>query len=193
MKKVTLGPLPLLYPMPAALIGANVREKPNFMTAAYCGIVAAAPPTIAVGIRGERYTLKGIHQNDAFSVNVPSASLAAQTDYCGIVSGATVDKAADCGFTVFYGKLKGVPLIEQCPINLECKLIRSIDLGSHTLLIGQIEEVHVTEECMSAEGPDPVKVDPLMYAAGAGKSYFRLGEKVGSAFNIGRQIKETQK
>ncbi len=112
MKKIALGPQTLIYPMPAFLIGANVGEKPNFMTAAWSGIAASTPPMITVALQHHRHTLKGIRENGAFSVNVPSANQAKETDYCGIVSGNTkADKVKDCNFTVFYGKLKNVPLI----------------------------------------------------------------------------------
>jgi flavin reductase (DIM6/NTAB) family NADH-FMN oxidoreductase RutF len=60
MKKVTLGPQTLLYPMPAVLVGAKVGGKANFMTAAWCGIAASEPPAIAVGLRKGRHTLKGV-------------------------------------------------------------------------------------------------------------------------------------
>ena len=155
MKKIALGPQTLIYPMPAFLIGANVGEKPNSMTAAWSGIAASTPPMITVALQHHRHTLKGIKENGAFSVNVPSAEQVKETDYCGIVSGSTkADKVKDCNFTVFYGKLKNVPLIEQCPVNLECKAVHILTLGSHSLVIGQIEEVHLSEDCMTDGEPD---------------------------------------
>lgn len=191
MKKITLGPQTLVCPMPAFLIGADVGEKPNFMTAAWCGIAASTPPMITVALQHHRYTLKGIRENGTFSVNVPSANLAKETDYCGMVSGTTkVDKAKECGFNVFYGKLKSAPLLEQCPVNLECKVVHTLALGSHTLFVGQIEEVHISESCMSEGGPDLAKVDPLIFITGVKKAYFRIGEKVASAFEVGKQIRK---
>ncbi len=179
--------------MPAFLIGADVGEKPNFMTAAWSGIAASTPPMITVALQHHRYTLKGIRENGAFSVNVPSAELVKETDYCGIVSGTTkTDKVKDCCFSVFYGKLKHAPLIEQCPVNLECKVVHILSLGSHALVIGQIEEVHVSEDCMSEGEPDPGKIDPIMYITGANKAYFRLGDKIGPAFKIGMEIKKSK-
>ena len=71
MKKTKLGPQTLLFPMPATLVGATVRGKPNFMTAAWCAIAAAKPPSIAVGINKTRYTLEGIREHGTFSINVP--------------------------------------------------------------------------------------------------------------------------
>ena len=193
MQKITLGPQTLVYPMPAFLIGANVVGKPNFMTAAWSGIAASTPPMITVALQHHRHTLKGIKENGAFSVNVPSADQVKETDYCGIVSGNTkADKVKDCNFTVFYGKLKNVPLIEQCPLNLECKAVHTLNLGSHTLVIGQIEEVYLSEDCITNGEPDPAKIDPIMYVTGANKAYYRIGKQVGPAFKIGLDIKKSK-
>ena len=193
MKKITLGPQTLVYPMPAFLIGADVGERPNFMTAAWSGIAASTPPMITLALQHHRHTLKGIRENGVFSVNVPSVELVRETDYCGLVSGTTkADKVKDCNFTIFYGKLKKAPLIEQCPVNLECKVVHILTLGSHTLLIAQIEEVHVSEDCMTDGQPDRAKIDPLMYVTGADEAYFRIGERIGPAFRIGLEIRKTK-
>jgi flavin reductase (DIM6/NTAB) family NADH-FMN oxidoreductase RutF len=175
--------------MPAFLVGANVGGKPNFMTVAWGGIAAGTPPMIAVGLRPHRYTLKGVKENGTFSVNVPSAGQVRETDYCGIVSGAAkADKVKECNFAIFYGKLKTAPLIEQCPVNLECTVVHSLSLGSHILIIGRIEEVHISGNCMTEGQPDPAKIDPLVYVTGANKAYFRIGEKIAPAFEIGKEI-----
>lgn len=190
MKKAQLGPRTLLYPMPAFLIGADVGGKPNFMTAAWAGIACSNPPMLTVALQHHRFTLRGIKDNGAFSVNVPSADIVKETDYCGIETGSREDKVAACGFNVFYGRVKTAPMIEQCPVNLECRLMHSLHLGSHTLLVGQIEEVHVSEECLTNGEPDVLKVNPLIYCTGADKQYFAFGQSLASAFSIGREIKK---
>lgn len=193
MKKIALGPQTLIYPMPAFLIGASVDGKPNFMTAAWSGIAASTPPMITVALQHHRYTLKGIKENGAFSVNVPSAKLAKETDYCGLVSGTTkTDKVKECNFKIFYGKAKNAPLIEQCPLNLECKVVHLLTLGSHCLVIGQIEEVYASDDCLTNGEPDPVKIDPITFVTGANKAYFRIGEKIGPAFEMGLDIKKSK-
>ena len=138
MEKSKLGPQTLLYPMPAVLVGAMVGEKPNFMTAAWCGIAASKPPAISVALQKIRHTLKGIKEHDTFSINVPSTTIAEQVDYCGIYSGKKRDKSEL--FNVFFGVLETAPLIQECPVNLECQVIHTLDLKSHELLIGEILE-----------------------------------------------------
>ena len=184
MKKVKLGPQTLFYPMPAVLVGALVDEKPNFMTAAWCGIAASTPPAISVGVRPERYTFKGISAQRTFSINIPSASIVEKVDYCGIYSGHKVDKAQI--FSVTYGKLKTAPLIQECPVNLECRVIHSLDLGSHLLLIGEIIETHIDADCLIDGKADPARIDPLIYTT-AVSQYRRLGEIVGQAWKVGKK------
>ena len=104
MGKVQMGPQTWIYPMPVLLIGTVVGGRPNFMAAAWCGIANGTPPMVSVAIRHGRYSGEGVKRSRAFSVNVPSEDLVKETDYCGIVSGAEADKAAVCGFGVFYSK-----------------------------------------------------------------------------------------
>ena len=184
MKKVKLGPQTLLYPMPAVLVGTVVNEKPTFMTAAWCGIAASTPPAISVAVRPARYTLEGISANSTFSINVPSADLVEEVDYCGIYSGHKVDKSQV--FKVDYGKLDTAPLIQECPVNLECRVIHSLNLGSHILFIGEITETYVNEDCWDGENADPAKIDPLIYTTGS-LDYQRLGEVVGRAYKTGKK------
>ncbi len=188
MAKVTMDNKTLVYPMPAFLIGANVDDKPNFMTAAWAGIGGSTPPIITVAIRHSRYTLKGIKQNMNFSVNVPSVDLVKETDYCGIMSGAKVDKVEACKFKVFYGKLDTAPLIEQCPVNLECKALHILDVGSHALIVGRIEETYVSEDCLTNGEPDVDKIKPLIYVTAPARRYQAFGEVMGKAFSIGKEL-----
>ena len=184
MEKIKLGPQTLLYPMPAVLVGANVNEKPNFMTVAWCGIASRKPPAVAVAVRKNRYTLEGIKKNETFSINVPSSDMAKETDYCGIYSGKNNDKSQI--FKIFYGALKTAPLIQECPVNLECKVIHYLDLGSHTLVVGEIIETYITDNCTSDGKADPEKIDPLIYIPGTHK-YYSLGKAIAPAFKVGKK------
>ncbi|MBM3154604.1 MAG: flavin reductase family protein [Chloroflexi bacterium] len=192
MSKVLLGAATLVYPMPAFLVGANVDGKPNFMTVAWGGIANGEPPMVSVAIRHTRHTLKGITENKAFSVNVPSADLVKETDYCGITPGSKVDKVKVCGFKVFYGKLKSVPLIEQCPVNLECSVAHTLDLGSHVLIVGKIEETYVSEGCLTDGKPDVNKIKPFGYTMTPDNQYRPLGETIARAFNVGKELRSRE-
>jgi flavin reductase (DIM6/NTAB) family NADH-FMN oxidoreductase RutF len=186
MTKKKLGPQPMLWPHPTVLVGANVDGKPDFAAAAWAGVAAGSPPSITIGLQPHRYSLKGIFQNRTFSVNIPSRDLVKETDYCGLVSGATTDKVKDCKFKVFYGILETAPLIEQCPINLECEVSHLLNLGSHILVVGKVVETYFSEDCLTKGQPDIDKVKP--FAFGPGK-YYAIGEPFADAFKIGKQIK----
>ncbi|MFC1990694.1 flavin reductase family protein [Chloroflexota bacterium] len=192
MSKVLMGPTTLIYPMPVLLIGANVNGKPNFMTAAWGGIADGEPPMISVAINNTRYTLIGVRHNLTFSVNVPSEDLVKEADYCGTTSGAEVDKSKVCQFKVFYGKLNNAPLIEQCPVNLECRAVHILNLGSHSLVIGKIEETHVSETCLTDGKPDIDKIKPLAYVGAPHRHYQSLGTLVAKAYSVGQELKKKE-
>jgi len=187
MKKTKLGPHPMLWPHPAVLVGADVDGKPDFVTVAWAGIAASTPPAISIALQHHRYSLKGIRRNLTFSVNIPSRELVRETDYCGIISGAKTDKVEDCKFKVFYGKTAGAPLIEQCPINLECEVQHILNMGSHALVIGKVVETHASEDCLTKGEPDMNKVRPFAYAP---DKYYAIGEAFAKAFSVGKEIKE---
>ena len=179
------GPLPILGCYPTIIIGVMVDGKTDFTTVAWTGVAASVPPSITIALQHHRHSLKGVRQNMTFSVNIPSASLVKETDYCGLASGARVDKAADCRFTVFCGKLKTAPFIEECPINHACEVVQILNLGSHELIVGRIVESHVSEECMVDGRLDVSKVQPILFA---GFGYCTPGDLVGTAFRCGIDI-----
>jgi flavin reductase (DIM6/NTAB) family NADH-FMN oxidoreductase RutF len=187
MKKVLLNPQPLICAPPVVLVGTMVNGKPNFMAVAWCGVANSNPPMISVAIRPARYTLKGI-QTKEFSVNIPSADIVKEVDYCGIVSGAEVDKVAVCKFKIFYGNLKNAPLIEQCPVNLACKVEHILELGTHHLIIGRVEETHISENCLTDGKPDLRKINPFLWGMGSPSEYFALGDSLGKGFSVGKEL-----
>jgi flavin reductase (DIM6/NTAB) family NADH-FMN oxidoreductase RutF len=189
MSKFKLSPQALIYPNPAVIVGSNVDGRANFMTAAWCGVACSDPPAVAVAIRPSRYTYKGIKQNSTFAINIASVDLVHETDYCGIRPGSEVDKARICGFRVFYGKTASAPLIEQCPVNLECSVIHLIELGSHVLVVGRVEDTYVSEDCLTDGKPDADKIRPFAFIAG---QYRAMGETVGKAFGAGLEIKSRE-
>ncbi len=188
MSKTQIGATTLIYPMPTTLVGADVDGKPNFLAIAWCGVACSQPPMVSVALQPRRYTLKGIKQNMAFSVNIPSVELVKEADYCGIRSGAKVDKVAACNFDIFYGKVEGAPMIEQCPVNLECRVVQMLELGSHWLIVGKIEETHVSDDCLTDGRPDVDKVRPFIFIPGPPSRYQAFGEVIAGAFSVGMEI-----
>ena len=160
------------------------------MTVAWAGIACGDPPMISVALRHTRYTLKGVRQNMTFSVNIPSTDMVKETDYCGIVSGEKADKVKDCNFSIFYGALENAPLIEQCPVNLECEVVHILNLGSHSLVVGKIIQTHVSEDCLTDGKPDVNKIKPIIYNPRPATGYYAVGKSVGASFSVGKEMKK---
>jgi len=182
--KVELGAKNCLYPLPITLIGANVNSKPNYITIAYVGIVGRN--SISVSMNRAHYTNPGIKENKTFSVNIPSVEMVKETDYCGLVSGKDVDKATL--FETFYGKLETAPMVKECPINMECRLIQTVDFALGEVFIGEIVETYVSEQCLAEGLVDFTKVHPILFVM-QGRGYWKLGDRFASAWKIGEGLK----
>jgi len=175
-----------LYPMPIVLVGAVHEGRANFMPAAFAGILNMNPPVIALGLNKVHFTAKGILENSAFSVNIPSTSMMKVTDYCGLVSGHKVDKSGL--FKVFYGEMKTAPMIEECPLTLECKLLQTVDFAIDRAFVGEIMHSYCDDKYMDGQTPDISKIDPLIFSLGD-SSYWKLGEKIGKGWSSGKGYK----
>ena len=183
MKK-ELGVKNCLYPMPVTLIGANVDGKPTYITIAHVGIMDFAHVCVSMGKM--HYTNRGIKSNKTFSVNIPSTDMVKETDYCGLVSGRKFDKGSV--FESFYGKLETAPMIQRCPVNMECRLAMTVDMPNHDVFVGEIIEAYCEEELVTdGETVDFAGADPILFAM-YDKSYFKLGERFADAWSVGKDL-----
>jgi flavin reductase (DIM6/NTAB) family NADH-FMN oxidoreductase RutF len=193
MKK-SLGAKTILYPTPVMLVGTYDAEgKPNIMTAAWGGICCSSPPCVAVSLRKATYTYGNLVQQGGFTISIPSENHAVQADYCGMVSGKKADKFAEAGLTPARSALVNAPYIDEFPLVLECKLVHQIELGLHTLFVGEILDVKADEDVLDdKEVPDLEKLKPFLYAPEA-KAYFGTGKRLGDAFSIGQAVRKKGK
>ncbi len=141
-----------------------------------------------IGLSSEKshYTNKGIKENKTFSLNIPASNMASVTDFCGIYSGAKVDKSKI--FDVFYGELQTAPMISKMPINVECKLTKIFELFHAEFFIGEIVSVYIENKYLVNDKPDMKSLDPLLYEDGL-CNYWNLGEFLAKGFEIGKQFK----
>lgn len=190
MGKKELAPRCLIPVRPILIVGANIGGKANFFEVGGGGLVSADPPMVALPIRHQRYTLKGILENRTFSVNIPSVEMVKEADYCGIVSGANADKVRDCNFNIFYGKLATAPMVEQCWINMECSVVHVLGSNSHSIVIGRVDGTHVSQELLVDGRPDFSKFAPLLWFAEKAE-YVTAGKMVGKVRSIGNELKTT--
>ena len=182
--KEKLGAINALYPTPTTLVGATVNGKPNFIAIAHIGIMTYNH--ISLGMGKIHFTNAGIKENKTFSVCLPSENLVVETDYCGIMTGKNTDKAAL--FDIFYGELKTAPMIQQCPVCMECRLYQTIDFPTTEIFIGEIVQTHADESVLSGKDVDISKLKPLLFDM-ASKKYWSLGREVANCWNIGKQFK----
>ncbi|MHA1912783.1 MAG: flavin reductase family protein [Promethearchaeota archaeon] len=182
-----------LYPMPVSLIGTNVNGKPNFMALAWVNIVEYKPPVFAIATYETHHTNAGIKENGTFSVNIPSEEMVEVADYVGLVSGKEVDKSDV--FEVFYGDLETAPMITQAPINVECKVVKTIGTKEftgaekgHEIFFGEVINTYVDDKYLTNEIPDITKVKPFVFSID--NNYWKIGDHLGRAFSIGKDYKK---
>ena len=181
MKK-SLGAKTLAVPTPVWLIGTyDEDDKPNIMTAAWGGICCSRPPCVQVSLRAATYTHGNIKKREVFTISIPSDAQWREADYVGVVSGRDTDKIADLGWSVVESGLVDAPYIEQCGLVIECKLKETVELGLHTLYVGEIMDVKADEAVLTGGKPDLSKIRPIIFSPGE-SGYFSVGEKLSDAF-----------
>ncbi|MFC1683075.1 flavin reductase family protein [Candidatus Zixiibacteriota bacterium] len=175
MKKALVSNL--LSPLPIVLIGSLVDDRPNFLVIGY-----SAPfdfgKHLFFSIYKKRYTLKGILEHKTFSVNIPSVELVDRVEVCGSQSGRDIDKSQL--FKIFWGELKTAPMIEDCPISIECGVVEMLDYGQNYGVIGKVVKSYVDQACLVDDKLDMRLVKPILWATGGDFNYYRLGERIGS-------------
>ena len=184
--KVDMDAKNCLYPMPTTLVGALVNGKPNYLAIAHVGIMDLG--SVSLGMGKAHYTNKGIKENQTFSVNIPSVKMVKEVDYCGLVSGKNEDKSTL--FKAFYGKLKSAPMIEECTVNMECELVKTIDFSTHEVFVGRIAGTYCDASVLTGGVLDFEKVQPLLFVMND-RSYWKLGNKFAKAWDIGKTRKST--
>jgi flavin reductase (DIM6/NTAB) family NADH-FMN oxidoreductase RutF len=190
VEKVKTDANAFVYPMPMVLAGAMVENKPNFMAVGWVARVNFQPPMIGISLGKTHYTSGGIHQNQAFSVNVPGMDLIEKIDYCGLVTGKTTDKSQI--FDVFCGELKNAPMIRECPLCMECNLVQTVDMPSNTLFIGEILGAYTEDRYLTDGKPDILKINPFTLTMPDNR-YWAVGRNVGKAWEIGKNWKTLQR
>jgi flavin reductase (DIM6/NTAB) family NADH-FMN oxidoreductase RutF len=190
--KLPLPPRTILLPSPVLIIGTYGPDgRPNIMNAAWGGIASSKPPCISVSVREATLTYHNIRHTGAFTINIPSEKHLKEADFAGIVSGKEVDKFKETGLTPEMSNLVNAPIVKEFPYTLECKLVREVDLGSHTMFIGEIVGMVADSEVLNPKQvPDIEKVRPMLYGSFGSSAYYGIGEKLGNAFAVGNELKE---
>jgi flavin reductase (DIM6/NTAB) family NADH-FMN oxidoreductase RutF len=168
-----------IYPSPAALItSVNAAGKANVLTLGEVFNVSIREPVIVgIAIRPATYSHGLISETGQFVVNLPGAGLADKVDRCGRVSGRDCpDKFAAFGLTPIPSTKVRPPSIEECPVNLECELLKRITVGDHDLFLGTVVAMRVDSDKVGEDGEVVTgSLDPLIYITG---EYWGIGERI---------------
>lgn len=189
MAKQQWKPGNMLYPLPAVMV--TVRSKSgedNIITVAWAGTVCTNPPMVSISVRPERYSCHMLEESKEFVINLTTEKLCYATDYCGVRSGRDVDKFKEMKLTKTEASLVNAPMIEESPVNVECRVEKIEKLGSHYMFIARVLAVHADEAYMDENGRfDLNKARPMVYSHG---EYYGLGKKLGS---FGYSVKKKKK
>jgi len=178
MSKIFWKGSTIIAPVPAVLVSCGTAENPNVLTIGWTGIINTHPPMTYISVRPERHSYNIIRESGEFVINLTTSALCRQTDFCGVKSGKNTDKFKICGFHPVKGKTVSAPYIEECPVNLECRITDSKNLGTHTMFIAEITGINIEEKYIDSKGKLNLQQCGLMaYAHG---EYFALGRKLGS-------------
>ena len=182
----------LLAPVPAALVTCGTLEKPNVLTVGWTGIVCTRPPMTYISVRPERFSHDIILNSGEFVINLTTSAMVKQVDFCGVKSGKDTDKFTACGFHIVQASKVSVPLIDECPVSLECKVTESKLLGSHTMFLAEIVGVDTDDKYIDSKGK--LNLQQCGLTAYAHGEYFALGRKLGDfGFSVRKKKKNKTK
>lgn len=180
MSKQVWKPGNMLYPLPAVMVSCGDKnQNTNIITIAWTGTICTNPPMLYISVRPSRHSYQMIKETGEFVVNLTTKKLAYATDYCGVRSGKDVDKFKEMKLTKAKAKeLKYAPIIEECPVSIECKVVEIKELGSHHMFLAKVLAVDVDEQYMDKSGKFRLNSSDLMvYSHG---EYFNLKEQLGT-------------
>lgn len=189
MAKQSWKPGNMLYPLPVVMVSASDKEgRDDIITVAWAGTVCTNPPMVSVSIRPERYSYHMIRETGEFVINLTTEKLAFATDYCGVRSGRDVDKFKETGLTREKADKVRAPMIGESPVNIECRVRKVEELGSHHMFIAEVVAVHADEAYMDEKKRfDLNRAKPIVYSHG---EYLGTGRKLGS---FGYSVKKSKK
>ena len=190
MSKVIWKPGTFIYPLPVVMVSCGDMNKSNIITVAWTGIINTDKPMCYISVRKERFSHDIIAKNKEFAINLTNKPLAYATDWCGVKTGAKVDKFKEMHLTKEKGKFVKCPLIKESPVSIECKVVEIKELGSHDMFMAEILSIDADEKYIDNKGAfDITKCDLITYANG---KYFTLGKQVGK-FGYSVQKKRNNK
>lgn len=192
MSKVTWKPGTFIYPLPAVMVSCGTMEKSNIITVAWTGILNTDPATVYISVRPTRYSYNIIKEQKEFVINLTTKELAKATDWCGVKTGAKIDKFKEMNLHKEKAKFVKCPMIKESPVSVECKVKGIKELGSHHMFVAEVLAINADERYINEKGAfDISKCDLITYANG---HYYILGKKIGRfGFSVQKKKKVRRK
>ena len=192
MSKVTWKPGTFLYPLPVVMVSCGTMEKANIITVAWTGIINTDPAMVYISVRPTRHSYNIIKESGEFVINLTTKDLTYATDWCGVKTGAQVDKFKEMHLTKEKAKFVKCPMIKESPVSVECKVKEIKELGSHHMFVAEVLGINADEKYIDEKGAfDISKCDLITYANG---KYFSLGKKIGKfGFSVQKNKKTRKK
>ena len=191
--KTTFGPQKIMFPCPTTLVVTGTMDNANIVTIAWVSLLTSLPPTLGISVGQKGFSGDAIKKNKNFTVNIATVDIMTEADFCGITSGKETDKFAATGLTKMPSKNIESPIIRECPLNLECKLVDWQIVGRTIHFIGEILETHIdTDKLKDLNQYGSIDIEafnPLIYIGGV-REYRKVGEKVGDPYKIGNELKK---
>ena len=182
----------LLAPVPPALVTCSDGERDNVLTVAWTGILNSDPPKTYISVRPARFSHELISKSGEFAIHLTTKALARATDWCGVYTGAKVDKFERCRLTKELANEIACPIIAEAPLALECRVTDVIHLGSHDMFMADIVAVDVDDSLIDEKGM--LHLDRAGLLAYAHGEYFELGKKLGTfGYSVAKKKKKPQK
>lgn len=194
MGKQIWKPGNMVYPLPAVMVSTADREgNDNIITVAWTGTVCTNPAMLYISVRPERYSYHMLRESGEFVVNLTTEKLAKATDWCGVRSGRDFDKWKEMHLTRGKAeKLTYAPIIQESPVNIECKVTEVQELGSHHMFLAKVEAVQVDESYMNETGKFELNDTQLLAYSHGG--YYTLGKKLGTfGYSVRKQTEGKKK
>ena len=192
MSKVTWKSGTFIYPLPAVMVSCGTMEKSNIITVAWTGIINTDPAMVYISVRPSRYSYNIIKESGEFVINLTNEKLTYATDWCGVKTGAKVDKFKEMKLTKEKANFVNCPMIKESPVSVECKVKEIRELGSHHMFVAEILGINADEKYINENGAfDISKCDLIAYSNG---NYYSLGKKIGRfGFSVQKKKKTAKK
>ena len=192
MSKVTWKSGTFIYPLPAVMVSCGTMEESNIITVAWTGIINTDPAMCYISVRPTRYSYEMIKKTGEFVINLTTMDLAYATDWCGVKTGAKVDKFKEMKLTKEKANFVNCPMIKESPVSVECRVKEIRELGSHHMFVAEILGINADEKYINENGAfDISKCDLIAYSNG---NYYSLGKKIGRfGFSVQKKKKTAKK